>query len=393
MIGYLRSRAVDSIFRYYRETAHPHVALLPRARMGLHAVARTCFAPGDRVLISPLTCHTVMEAFVQGGVVPSFVNIDTRDGNIDVSALGRTSLQGVKAIVTTNLYGNPDSALELADIAKRHDLLLIEDCAHVFETTVAGGRVGSIGDISVFSFKKFFDVPGGVLAGKDAERVEKIREWLRHSCRFLSGPRELAGWGRRSLGKHLRNLHTIRRRTDGADSGRPAASVPPAESGAPGRGPRLRIADFNVYPLVEEMNHVAAVLADPGRFRDDWDRGNRELMGRIQLEYRKSPVPSTVVHMAVPFFAPNRNGLLGHLRARGVPVWYLYNPPMNDLYSGVIPGDPSLDLDRLEEWSQHILPLQGKYAGRILFEMAEMGETRKPTTDGTVRGESRCARP
>jgi hypothetical protein len=391
VIGYLRSRAVDPIIRYYRETAHPHVELLPNARIGLHAIARTCLAPGDRVLISPLTCHTVMEAFFQAGVAPVFANINPKDGNIDISAIGQRTLRSIKAIVTTNLYGNPDCALELADTAKRHNILLIEDCAHVFETAVGGRRIGSIGDLSVFSFKKFFDVPGGVLAGGDAIRVEKIGEWLRKSCRFPAGARELSGWARKTAGNGLRNLSDLRLRLGDVVSMRPgicAISDPKVRSGVLEVAPRVAMADFLVFPLVEELNRVAAILAHPERFREDWEGGNQELILRVPLEYRRSPYPSTVVHMTVPFFCANRDDLLGYLRGRGIPIWYLYNPPMNYLYASVVPANPLLDLDRLEDWRRRILPLPGRHAGRILSEMAQQGTEPNPAAAGSFPGGS-----
>lgn len=370
-LPYLRSRAADSILRHYRETSHPHVELVPRARAGLHAIAQTCLAPGDRVLISPVTCHTVMEAFLQAGVVPLFTDIHPGDGNIDVSRLTPRTLGRVKAILTTNLYGNPDDAGELAVLARRHNLLLIEDCAHVFESTVEGRPIGSIGDLSVFSFKKFFDVPGGVVAGRDPRRVEIIRNWLLRSCRFPTGPREAAGWARgvarRAAGGGL--LRDVRHRVGEWRAGRPEeADI--VEGRAPSREtdaiPRVNLSDFLVMPLLDDLNRVAGFLDHLERFREDWDRGNRELILRAPLEYRRSPHPSTVVHMTVPFSSPQRDVLLAHLRGRGIPIWFLYNPPMNYLYSGAISAEPSLDLDRLEEWRRRILPLPGRHAGRIL---------------------------
>lgn len=374
MLDLMRSRAAARILKYYRETAHPNAVLLPRARIGLHAIARNCLSPGDRILVSPLTCHTVMEAFIQGGVVPVFADIDTRDGNIDVARLRPDLLRKVKAMVTTNLYGNPDQAIELAGVARRYGLLLVEDCAHVFETTLEGRRIGTIGDLSVFSFKKFFDVAGGVVTGRDPETIRRIRDWLSAYVRMPSAVSELAGWARGLPGSgRVRKILGFHRRIAGPNKPWQDEVGKRGSSGAPGgdaKATRCDMADFRSMTVAASLETVASYLDAPEKFRDGWNRGNTELILRAGMEYRKSPYPSSVVHMAVPFSCPDRDALLSRLRGSGIPVWFLYNPPMNFLYESAADQGNRLDLDRLEEWRRSILPLPGRFAERVLSGLA-----------------------
>ena len=174
-IAAARQQSLEAIYGHYRRLYLPHVMLVPSARYGLYVVAKELLAPGDRVLISPVTCRTVISALLAAKAIPVFVDIDTATGNIDVSRLAASELNAARAIVTTNLYGTPDQVHELKSIATRRNLLLIEDCAHVLRTSVRGEEIGSVGDISVFSFKKHFNEPGGVICVRSENAATKIQ--------------------------------------------------------------------------------------------------------------------------------------------------------------------------------------------------------------------------
>src|SRR5262249_1370724 len=131
-----RQKAIQGILHFYRDRYLPETILIPSARLGLFAAAQGMLHSGAIVLISPITCPTVIESLLWAGVTPAFVDIEIKTGNIDVGQLNTSILQRASAIVTTNLYGNPDSADELERIARRHGLLLIEDCAHVLQTSI-----------------------------------------------------------------------------------------------------------------------------------------------------------------------------------------------------------------------------------------------------------------
>jgi hypothetical protein len=252
-----RRKNEQAILQHYEELYHPHAVLVPSARFGLYAVAKELLSLGDRVLISPITCRTVVEALLAAGVVPVFVDIEPDTGNIDPGRLSDSVLTAARAIVTTNLYGNPDNAPHLRRAAAKHDLLFIEDCAHVIHTVIDGRRVGSLGDVSVFSFKKYFDEPGGVITFRGETAARAVRARVSAEAPQMAPTAGTGGHrtihGRVALEGGPQPPRNSRRRANSVALGAPAitADIPPGrrfgESGAESfeGGPIYRREDEN----------------------------------------------------------------------------------------------------------------------------------------------------
>jgi len=96
--------------------------LCPREGSEFYAIAKTYLNPGDKIIISPITCKTVIYALLSAGIIPIFVDIDSNSGNIDVEGIPEKHLREARAIITTNLYGNPDNALEIRAIADSYKI-------------------------------------------------------------------------------------------------------------------------------------------------------------------------------------------------------------------------------------------------------------------------------
>ena len=364
-----RRTASESILRYYRERYHPHALLVPNGRFGLYAAARELLRPGDRVIVSPVTCRTVIQALLAAGVCPVLVDIEPETGNIDASKLSASLLESVRAIVTTNLYGNPDSALELRRAASAHNLLLIEDCAHVLQSRIGGRLVGSIGDVSVFSFKKYFDEPGGAVTLRSAEAARKVAgriaaetdprpqsdERLRY-LQYLVAQAAPASVVARLSAVHAR-LH-----------GPSAAAASPARDVPPGPPPKAQL------PTTASLLRVAAYLSRSERLISDRAAAAASLISNCPLELKKSPGAQDVCYLVVPFFSSRRDAVVAALRQRGIPTYFLYSPPMNEVFSQLDSTRP-LDRDLIRHWCGNILPIDPRFSREYLESIQSLSRS------------------
>jgi dTDP-4-amino-4,6-dideoxygalactose transaminase len=108
--------------------------------------------PGDEVITTPFTFFATSEAIVQVGARPVFVDIDPATFNIDPALIQAAITPRTRAVLPVHLYGLPADMPAIIAIARRHGLLVIEDCAQAIGAEIHGRRVGSFGDAGCFSF-------------------------------------------------------------------------------------------------------------------------------------------------------------------------------------------------------------------------------------------------
>lgn len=133
---------------------------------------------GDEVITSPLTFAATANVIIRQGATPVFVDVDPRTGNIDPARVVEAITPHTKAILPVHLYGQPCSMHELMEIARQHDLYVIEDAAHAIEAWYQGQKIGTIGDITVFSFyatKNLTTAEGGMLVTENEAWAEEAR--------------------------------------------------------------------------------------------------------------------------------------------------------------------------------------------------------------------------
>lgn len=123
-------------------------------------------APGDEVITSPLTFVATANSIIMAGANPIFADIDSRTYNIDPKTVEKLITKKTKAILAVNLYGLPADYSKLKIIAKRHNLLLIEDAAQSVGATYKKKSSGNLADISCFSLyatKNLMTGEGGMI--------------------------------------------------------------------------------------------------------------------------------------------------------------------------------------------------------------------------------------
>ena len=142
------------------------------------AVAALDIGPGDEVILPTFTIISCAAAVSRLGGIPVVVDCDPRTWNMDVSAIESRITEKTKAIMPVHIYGLPVDMDPLLDIARRHNLPVIEDAAEMIGQTYRDRPCGSFGTISTFSFypnKHVTTGEGGMILTDDDALAERCR--------------------------------------------------------------------------------------------------------------------------------------------------------------------------------------------------------------------------
>ena len=132
---------------------------------------------GDEVIMPALTWPATAMAVLYLGATPVFVDIETDTLCLDPAAFEAAITPRTRAVVPVHLYGGMADVEEILRIARKHDLIVIEDCAHAQGGKWDGRGVGSWGDVGSFSFqqsKTMSSGEGGICITNDAEVAERL---------------------------------------------------------------------------------------------------------------------------------------------------------------------------------------------------------------------------
>lgn len=146
------------------------------------AYAAAGLGPGDEVITPPITFVATQAALMHLCVTPVFADVEADTALIDPAAVEAAITPRTKAIVAVDYAGHPADMDRLRGIADRHKLLLIEDAAHSLGSTYKGRKVGSLADITTFSFfptKNITTGEGGAVASPHPDILEKARRFSR----------------------------------------------------------------------------------------------------------------------------------------------------------------------------------------------------------------------
>src|SRR4051812_2619455 len=138
------------------------------------------FPAGSEIIVPALTFWVVPEITRVAGLTPVFVDIDPATYAIDAAAIERAITPNTRAILPTHLYGLPCDMDPILDIARRHNLKVIEDCAHGLGAQYKGRMAGTLGDASFFSFQAFKPLNtygGGLSWMRDVELARRVGEF------------------------------------------------------------------------------------------------------------------------------------------------------------------------------------------------------------------------
>lgn len=146
----------------------------------LHLALAACgVGPGDEVITVPNTYIATVFAISYVGATPVFVDVDPVTFNIDVSQIESRITPHTKAVLPVHLYGHMVDMDPLLEIARQHNLWVIEDAAHAHGALYRGQRAGSLGHVGCFSFypRKVMGCygDGGAVTTNDDELYDRIK--------------------------------------------------------------------------------------------------------------------------------------------------------------------------------------------------------------------------
>jgi perosamine synthetase len=145
----------------------PHAITASYGRMAFYYILKALeFPAGSEIVVPALTFWVVPALAKAAGLKVVFADVDPATFTIDPAALERAIAPATRAVVPTHLYGLPCDMDAVLGIAARHNLRVIEDCAHALGATYDGRPVGTLGDAGFFSFQtlKPLNLYGGGLA-------------------------------------------------------------------------------------------------------------------------------------------------------------------------------------------------------------------------------------
>ncbi|UCE20082.1 MAG: DegT/DnrJ/EryC1/StrS family aminotransferase [Gemmatimonadota bacterium] len=161
-----------------------HACALGSCTAGLHlALLVVGVKPGDEIITSPMTFAATANVIEHLGAQPVFIDIERDSMNIDVSQISSKVTKRTKAILPVHFAGRPCDMEAVIELAKKHDLHVIEDAAHCTEGEYRGRKIGTIGDLTAFSFyatKSLSTGEGGMVTTHNEHWAEKIKVLSSH---------------------------------------------------------------------------------------------------------------------------------------------------------------------------------------------------------------------
>lgn len=153
--------------------------------LGLHGAG---VQPGDEVIASPFTWGASVSCILQNLAIPIFADIDPDTFTLDPASIEAKVTPRTKAIVVVHLFGFPADMTRIMEVAERHGLAVIEDCAQAHGAKHAGRMVGAWGTVGAFSLqasKNLTGGEGGILICDDREVYERAMSMGTHPQRLV----------------------------------------------------------------------------------------------------------------------------------------------------------------------------------------------------------------
>ncbi len=154
---------------------------------GTAALHAACFAVGikecDEVITTPITFVASANCVIYQGGTPVFADIDKDTLNIDPKEIRKKITPKTKAIIPVDFTGLPADLEKILQIAKENNLIVIEDASHALGATYKGSKIGSISDMTIFSFhpvKHITTGEGGMVTTNRREYYERLKLFRSH---------------------------------------------------------------------------------------------------------------------------------------------------------------------------------------------------------------------
>lgn len=172
----------EELFRSYKGSSAAIALNSCTAALHLSLLALE-LEPGDEVITTPMTFCATVNAIIHAGVTPIFADCRRDTMNIDPLEIEKKITPKTRAILPVHFAGRPCEMDAIMDIAGRHNLKVVEDCAHAIETEYHGKKAGTFGDLGCFSFyvtKNIVTGEGGMIITDNEEYADRIKVLALH---------------------------------------------------------------------------------------------------------------------------------------------------------------------------------------------------------------------
>jgi dTDP-4-amino-4,6-dideoxygalactose transaminase len=302
----------ESEFASYCQTEH--AVGVNSGTSALHlAMLAAGVKSGDEVITVSYSFIATAAAIRYLGAKPVFVDIDPQTCTLDVAQLERAITSRTKIVMPVHLYGNCADMDPICDVARRHNLIIIEDAAQAHGAQYRGRRAGSIGDMACFSFYPSKNLgafgEGGAIVTRHADLAEQMRILRDH-------------------GQTQRYRHDL-----------------------PGYNYRMEALQGAVLRV--KLHHL-----------DDWNDARRkhamayrQLLREAEVGLLTETANSRCVYHVFPIFTPQRDALQQHLESADVTTGIHYPIPIHLQTAYRDLGYRSGDFPRTEKASRETLSL------------------------------------
>ena len=187
----LEIKQFENEFKQY--TNNKYAISFAKARIGLYTILQALnIKQGDEVILPAYTCVVVPNALRYHGIIPKYVDINPQTYNMNIEQVKKAITKKTKAIIAHHIYGQPCDIAELQEIAKKHNLYLIEDAAQSLGASYKNKKVGNFGVMGSFSFyfgHHISTIEGGMITTDDLETYDLLKSirshgWIRDSLRM-----------------------------------------------------------------------------------------------------------------------------------------------------------------------------------------------------------------
>src|SRR5215831_350479 len=174
-----------------------HAVSFSSGTAALHGAAFTAgLKPGDEAITTPLTFAATANCILYQGAMPVFADVSSDTLNIDPEQVEKKITARTRAILPVDYAGHPADLDSVIRLARKHDLIMIEDACHALGAEYKGSLVGSIADMTVFSFHPVKHVTtgeGGMVTTNNPTFAETLRRFRNHGISSDARQRQSAG--------------------------------------------------------------------------------------------------------------------------------------------------------------------------------------------------------
>ncbi len=359
-----------SALAQHLDTQPENITLFWKGRVGLYGILEAMkIGPGDEVIIPAFTCVVVANAILYLGAKPVYAEIDPKTFNIDICKINQVISPRSKVIIAQNTFGLSSDLDGILEIAKKHQLRVIEDCTHGFGGTYKDKPNGSIAEAAFFSSqwnKTFSTGIGGMVVCNTPELATALNVFEKKCSKpsFLESRmlglqmmarNQIQGgsayWSAVKLYRYLSDKNIITGSSQGEELTEPKM---PEDYLKKMSGVQARRGVKELKRLEENLRHRTKIT-----------NLYKEIFKKLKLNIPFEPKYAKHTYIKFPFFVKDRTAFLKKAEEEKIPVGDWFLSPIHPIETDFELWQYSYFLNPIaEKISRHILNLNTDFSIR-----------------------------